>query len=141
MNIQNSLFLPIFVQIVLTFILLFRMAYLRLISVASGEIKIKDIALGQNAWNEKTIKAQNSFHNQLELPFLFYLVVIIAALTNLNSSVFVVLTWVFAISRIFHALVHNSTNRVSLRFRFFGMGAASLLASWVVLAMHLFVST
>jgi hypothetical protein len=138
MPIQNSLFLPVFVQITLTFILLFRMAFYRVSSVASGEIKMKDIALGQNAWNEKTIKVQNSFHNQLELPFLFYFVVIIAAITNLNSNVFVVLTWIFAISRIFHALIHNTTNRVSLRFRFFAMGSAALLACWVVLAIHLF---
>lgn len=138
MPLQNSLFLPVFVQIALTFFLIFRMAYFRVNAVASGEVKFKDIALGQNAWPEKAIKAQNSFHNQLELPFLFYTVVIIAALTGLNSTVFVVMTWAFALSRIAHAVIHNTHNRVSTRFKAFVFGTVCLLTCWVLLAVHMF---
>ncbi|MGZ3690379.1 MAG: MAPEG family protein [Pseudobdellovibrio sp.] len=134
---QNSLFWPLLIQVFLTFVLLFRMAFLRLTSIFKGEIKMGDIALGQRAWNERAIKAQNSFHNQLEMPILFYLGIVLAVLTGLNSMSFLVLSWIFAVARIVHALIHSTTNNVPMRFRFFLISCLSLLAQWVILALHL----
>jgi len=134
---QNPLFLPLLIQVFLTFFLLFRMAFLRVTSILKGEVKMEAIALRQLAWNEKSIKAQNSFHNQLETPILFYLGIVLAVLCGLNSNVFLILSWVYVGARIFHALVHNTTNNVSIRFRFFLVSCLSLLAQWVILALHL----
>ena len=49
MNIQMVL-LPVFVQVALTLGLLLWMAYTRRSSLSRGELKVRDIALGQSAW-------------------------------------------------------------------------------------------
>ncbi len=134
---QNNLYIPLLVQVLLTFVLLLRMAYLRVSSLLKGQVKMADIALGQRAWAENAIKAQNSFHNQFEMPVLFYVVIVVAGLNNFNSVLFTILSWVFVTARILHAIVHNTTNNVPLRFRFFLMSCVSLFALWVILALQL----
>ena len=52
MTIQMVL-LPVFVQVALTFGLLFWMAWVRTGSISRGETKMRDIALGQAAWPAK----------------------------------------------------------------------------------------
>ncbi|MEA2879763.1 MAG: hypothetical protein QOF14_4959, partial [Hyphomicrobiales bacterium] len=52
MTIQMVL-LPVFVQVALTFGLLLWMAYTRRSSLSRGEIKVRDMALGQSAWPAK----------------------------------------------------------------------------------------
>jgi hypothetical protein len=56
--IDKQILLPLLVQILLTFILLFRLGYLRFKSLRTGSVKIKDIALGQKVWPEEALKSQ-----------------------------------------------------------------------------------
>lgn len=134
---STQLFIPMFIQILLTFILLQRMGFLRFQSLRQKKVQIKDIALGQNAWPESLTKATNSFHNQMEMPILFYAAILTASIYQNNSVVFLILAWVFAITRIFHALVHITTNNVRFRFSFFLAGVISLLLMWINLAIHI----
>ena len=59
MTIQMVL-LPVLVQVALTFGLLFWMASARTSSVKRGEIKVRDIALGQSAWPAKPTQISNA---------------------------------------------------------------------------------
>lgn len=134
----NLLFIPVFIQILLTFVLLNRMAYFRLTAIRKGHVKIKDIALGQKAWPESATKAENSFHNQFQMPILFYVAIVMAHIYQLDSNTFLILAFIFPISRILHALVHSTTNNVKYRFLFFVIGVWTLLAMWILMALYRF---
>jgi len=93
MSIQAVL-LPLFVEVLLTFVLLYRMAYLRTRAVRTGEVKMRDIALREPNWPSQITQVSNAYHNQLELPVLFYVLTILAWITRHADLAFVVLAWI-----------------------------------------------
>jgi len=136
MTIQMVL-LPVFVQVALTFAVLFWMASVRTRSVAKGETKMRDIALGQQAWPDAPTKVANNYHSQFQLPLLFYVVVLVAIFTRTADLIFVVLSWVFVISRIAHTYVHTTSNHVPTRFKAFAVGVFALLIMWIWIAIKI----
>src|SRR5918997_397353 len=112
----DAILLPLFVQVGLTFFLLFWMGSVRVAAVRSREVRIPDIALGQPAWPERPTKIANAYHNQLQLPLLFYVLVILALFTRKADTLFVVLAWMFVTSRLAHAAIHVTGNDVQRRF-------------------------
>lgn len=134
---NKQILLPLLVQILLTFILLFRLGYLRFKSLKTGSLKIKDIALGQKVWPEEALKASNSYQNQFEVPILFYTACAVAMITQMTSFTFVIFSWVFVVSRIFHAAVHSGSNHVPRRFQLFLVGVSSTFLMWIVIALNL----
>jgi hypothetical protein len=128
---------PLFVQVALTFGLLFWMAYARTGSVARGETKIRDIALGQTAWPEKPMQISNSYDSQFALPLLFYVLVILAWITRHADVIFVVMAWLFVLSRLVHAYIHTTSNHVPTRFRAFAAGVFVLCAMWIIFAVRI----
>src|SRR6516162_11833993 len=104
MSIQAVL-LPLFVQGLLTFVLLVWMAYLRTSAVTSGAVRTSDIALREPGWPAHATQVANAFHNQLELPVLFYVLTILAWITRHADLAFVVLAWIFVASRLVHAYI------------------------------------
>ena len=128
---------PVFVQVGLTFALLFWMGRSRLGALRAGAIRIRDIALRQPAWPERPTQIANAFHNQLELPVLFYVLVAFALLTRKADLVFVVMAWVYVATRLFHAYVFVTTNNVPKRFQAFIAGTLVLLVMWVIFAARI----
>jgi hypothetical protein len=126
----------VFVQVALAFVLLFWMATLRTSSIKRGEVKIRDIALGQEGWNERSTKIGNCYHNQFQLPVLFYAVVAFAMITRKADLVFVLLAWLFVLTRLAHAYIHTTSNYVPRRAQAFFVGAMLLLAMWIYLAVR-----
>ena len=129
MSVQTVL-LPVFVQIGLTFLLLIWMVGARRQALVSRETKIKDIALGEPNWPPRTTQIGNCYRNQFELPVLFYVLTILAWDTRHAGVVFVVLAWIFVICRVLQAYVHVTSNIVRLRGAFFSAGAAVLMIMW-----------
>ncbi|HWP17469.1 MAG TPA: MAPEG family protein [Xanthobacteraceae bacterium] len=136
MTVQMVL-LPVFVQVALTFALLFWMASVRRGSVSRGETKIRDIALGQPNWPDQPTQISNSYNSQFQIPLLFYVVVILAWITRQADAVFVVLEWLFVLLRIGHAYVHTTSNYVPTRFKIFAAGIFVLLIMWVYSAFKI----
>jgi hypothetical protein len=136
MSVQAVL-LPLFVQVTLTFALLFWMGSARVAAVRRGEVHQRDIALRQPNWPARTTQVANAYHNQLELPVLFYVLTILALATRQADFLFVVLAWLFVLLRIGHAYVHVTSNRVSLRFYVFLAAAIVLLIMWVIFAARI----
>jgi len=136
MSIQAVL-LPVFVQVALTFALMFWMGSVRVAAVSRGQVKIRDIALGQSAWPERPTQIANCYHNQLQLPVLFYVLVVLALITRKADLVFVVLSWAFVLLRLAHAYIHVTSNHVPTRFRWYLAGAAVLLVMWIVFAVRI----
>ena len=136
MTIQMVL-LPVFVQVALTFALVFWMASVRTGAVRRGETKIRDIALGQPNWNTRTLQIGNCLTNQFQFPVLFYLLVILALFTKTADLLFVVMSWIFVLARLAHAYVHTTSNHVPTRFNVFAVGLLVLLLMWVIFAVKI----
>jgi hypothetical protein len=129
--------LPVFVLVTLTFVLAIWMGYERNRALYSKELRIKDIALTKENWPDQAKKVSNAYHNQYELPVLFYVLVAFAMITRKFDLIFVVLSWVFVISRIVHAYIHTTSNRVSRRFFVYLVGLITLIILWVYFAIRL----
>lgn len=132
-----AILLPVFVQIGLTFFFLIWTGLSRVAVLKAGEVRIKDAALGQPVWPERVTQIANTFHNQLELPVLFYVLVAFALITRKADMLFVVMSWMFVATRLAHAYVYATTNRVGHRFRIFVVGAVILLLMWIVFAARI----
>jgi hypothetical protein len=136
MSIQAVL-LPLFVQVALTFVLLFWMAYGRTRAIRVGEIKMRDIALREPNWPPGITQVGNAYHNQLELPVLFYVLTILSLVTRHADLLFVVLAWIFVASRVVHAYIHVTDNNVNRRGPMFGLGALVLTIMWLVFMVRI----
>ena len=131
---------PVFVQVALTFGLLFWMAYARTSSVTRGETKIRDIALGEPAWPVKPTQISNCYDSQFQLPLLFYVLVILAWITRHADLIFVVMAWLFVLLRLAHAYIHTTSNHVPTRFKVFAVGVFALLIMWIWIAIKIFTA-
>jgi hypothetical protein len=130
----TAILYPVFVLIALTFFLQLWTARERTGALSRGEIKTGDIALGQRAWPERATQIANAFHNQLELPILFYILAAFALITSQVDAVLVALAWAFAVLRLWHAAIHTTHNVVRQRFYVFAAGATVLIAMWIYFA-------
>jgi|ERR1700733_2292623 hypothetical protein len=131
MSVQDIL-LPLFVEVILTFVLLFWLAPMRVRDFGSGAVRPQDVALREPKWSTRTMQVANAFSNQFELPVLFYVLTILEFITHLAGVVFVVLAWIFVLFRVLHAYVHVTSNIVRLRGALFGLSALVLAIMWVI---------
>ena len=131
MSIQ-AILLPMFVQAGLTFVLLFWMGALRYRAISRREVDPEQVRLREPNWPARVTQIANAFHNQLELPVLFYVVVLLALATETLDSALLVLSWLFVLSRLLHAYVHVTSNRLDRRTGLFALGAIALLLMWVI---------
>jgi hypothetical protein len=140
MTIRDVL-LPLFVEVILTFALLFWMAFLRTRAVTSGATKTRDIALRQPSWPEPVTKVANAFHNQLELPMLFYVLTILAWDTHHAGNTFVALAWLFVFARVIQVVIHVTDNHVRRRGLAYILGAIVLAIMWGNYMLDIVVGT
>jgi hypothetical protein len=130
----TAILAPVFALIALTFALHYWMGLARLSKIRRGEVQVRDIALGQPNWPARVTQIGNAFHNQLELPLLFYVLVAFALITRQADLLFVVMSWLFVALRMVHAFIFVTSNRVSHRFFAFIAGSAVLLLMWIIFA-------
>jgi hypothetical protein len=128
----QAVLLPLFVEVILTFVLMLQMGALRRADYSSGAVKADDIALREPRWPQRTSQAANAFSNQFELPVLFYVLTILAWVTRHAGIVFVVLAWIFVICRVLQAYVHVTSNVVRYRGLFYSIGAVVLMIMWAL---------
>ena len=119
MSVQTVL-LPVFVQIGLTFALLIGMVFGRRQALVSGETKSRDIALGE-----------------FELPVLFYALMALA-LPLRHADLFIVLmSWVFVVTRFAHAGIFVTENNLGRRSTVWLAGVLVLLVMWIYFALKI----
>src|SRR6516165_2486857 len=132
-----SILLPVFVQVALTFILLMRLGSGRLRTLSAGKTKVRDIALGESNWPADVTQVGNCFNNQFQLPMLFYVLVVLALFLHKADLLFVIMSWIFVISRIVHAGVHITSNNVNQLFAAYTVGMVVLLLMWAIFAVRI----
>jgi len=134
---RTAILYPVFVQVALTFVLQLWMRWERMGAMRRGEVRFQDVALRQAGWPPRTLQISNAFHNQLELPILFYALAAFLMITSQVDLLFVVLAWVFVTVRLAHAYVHTTSNRQPYRFIFYGLASIALMAMWTVFAVRI----
>ncbi len=136
----QAVLLPLFVQVLLTLVLLYWMAGVRSAAFRSGEVHPRDIALREPNWPPRTVPVANAYANALELPTLFYVLVILAWTTHKADLLFVIMSWLFVLSRIAQAGIHVTSNRVSRRGLFFAIGALILTIMWIIYMIRMLLA-
>jgi hypothetical protein len=128
---------PLFVQVVLTLVLMILMAARRAHAFRRGHVRDTDIALREPNWPAPALQAAYSYSNQFELPVLFYVLTILALFTRHADLTFVLLAWVFVVLRLLQAFEHVTSNRVRYRGFFFGASAIVLMIMWAVFIIRI----
>jgi hypothetical protein len=128
----QAVLLPLFVEVILTFMLMLWMAALRGGDFRSGAVKPADVALREPNWPRRTMQAAYSFSNQFELPVLFYALTILELVTRQAGYLFVILAWIFVVCRVLQAYVHVTSNTYKLRSTFYSVGAVVLMVMWAI---------
>lgn len=136
MSVQ-AILLPLFVEVALTFALMFWMGHLRVGSVQRGETRSETVALGEPGWPRPVQQVSNCFNNQFQLPVLFYVLTALALFLRKADLVFVVLAWVFVATRFLHAGIFVTSNDVRTRFFAYAVGALVLLVMWLIFAVRI----
>jgi hypothetical protein len=132
-----AILLPVFVQVALTFALLCALGPKRFAAVRDRKVNLPDVALDHSNWPPDVVQIGNCFNNQFQLPVLFYVLVVLALFLHKADLLFVILSWVFVISRIVHAAIHTTSNDVGRRFAAYTVGALALLIMWAVFAIRI----
>ena len=136
MSIQ-AILLPLFVEVLLTFGVMFGMMYFRTSSLLRGETRIRDIAMREPNWPVRANQFAYAFSNQFELPVLFYVLTVLSIMTHHADLIFVVLAWIFVIFRVLQAFVHVTSNNVRMRGTYYGFGALVLVVMWVIFIVRI----
>jgi hypothetical protein len=132
--------LPLFVEVLLTFGVMFGMMYFRTSTLQRGETRFEDIALREPNWPARATQFAYSFSNQFELPVLFYVLTILEIITRSADVLFVVLAWIFVVTRVLQALIHVTNNDVRLRGAFYGVGAIILVIMWIIYILRILLA-
>ena len=123
---------PLFVQVLLTFAVMFGMMGFRTSALHGGATRFEDIAMREPNWPRQAALCANAFSNQFELPVLFYVLTILAIFTKHADLLFVVLAWIFVAFRILQAYIHVTSNNVRFRGGYYFVAAIVLVIMWLI---------
>jgi hypothetical protein len=137
----EAMLMPVFAQVALTFVLLFWMQMLRLKAIRKGQVPAHTVALREPNWPARLTQISNAYHNQLETPLLFYVLILLAIITETADSILFVLSWLFVGSRFLHAYIHLTSNRIPARAAVFLVGAIGLALMWIIVAARLTIAS
>lgn len=134
----NAILWPAFALAGWTMCVLLSIAVLRVRAVRRGEARPEDFRLGESAAVPARVALHNrNYMNLLELPVLFYVVLLMLRVTGTADAAALVLAWAFVGLRIAHSVVHLTWNNVLHRLVAFAAGNCVLLAIWVRAGLQL----
>lgn len=137
----TAILLPVFVLVLLPFVLLMGLGARRWEEVRAGSVDRDKAAIDDaTAWPVNVRQAANAFRNQFELPVLFYVLAILVLVTRQAGFIYLVLAWIFVISRWIHAGIHVGPNVVGPRFAVFAVGVVALIGLWISFALSILFS-
>ena len=136
---EKLLILAAGLQVLLTFVVMMRMAAARFAALKGREVRLSEVALDMRNYPERMHKLQNNLVNQFETPVMFYAVIAVALAAGLESMSLVLLAYLWLASRAVHMAIHTGSNNVMRRFRAFVVGLVVLVLMWVVVVVGAFL--
>lgn len=135
---NHAIFLPALAMVALTFIVLAVMFRRRVAQLKRDRIHPQKVATSQQASALYTdVAPADNFRNLFEMPVLFYLALVVAALTSQVTTPVLALAWTYVVARAIHSAIHCSYNKVMHRFRAYALSVFVLLALWAVIGYGL----
>lgn len=133
-----NVFYPIFAMAALTIFCMSRLGLMRLAAVRRREIDFRFFRQFRDYEEPENLRVlSRHVVNLHEAPVLFYAISIVAFVTETVSILILVLAWAYVALRYAHSYVHQTSNIVFLRFRFFAASQFVLMALWVVVLLGL----
>jgi hypothetical protein len=132
----EAIFWPVLLQAALTFAIYGLMSARRMESIRDGKAKTADFRI-PTVEPEPSATVARSLINQFELPVLFYTACMVLFVLGAAGQLAVFAAWLFALSRIAHAYVHVTSNRLRLRRPLFISGFVSAFALWALIGARL----
>jgi hypothetical protein len=136
----SSVLLPVFLLVLLLFFILGWTIKERMTGIRSGAATPENVALSREGWQPKAKQVGNCLQNQFELPPLFYVLVILAIMLRKADYTFVIMEWIFVLSRLGHAFVFTTSNHLGTRGGVFLIGALTLFLMWGIFAIRILLS-
>lgn len=124
---------PMFAMILLTFLVAFRLLFLRLKAVKNGAMKLSQFRLNTGEIPDEITQTARNYSNLFEIPVLFYAAGATAIAMGTDSTGLLIAGWVFVLARVFHSIIHLTSNNVIHRFRAYFIGLLSVLVMWGIL--------
>lgn len=132
---DTSIIQPMLALVALPFLILVLNALRKASDRRAGKQDVAASAVDNKAWSLPVVLTSNSLENQFQLPVLFYVICLTAAITQSSSTILLGLAWVYVALRYLHAFVHVTTNYIPARFLSFLFSTLVLLVMFVLVVM------
>ncbi|GAB2922013.1 MAPEG family protein [Rheinheimera gaetbuli] len=137
---EKFILLPVFVQVLLTSVVMVLMGRRRIAAAKNKDISISAFrTMNLTGANEQVIATSRNFDNQFQMPMLYLFSVLFTLQLGLADMIYVALGTAFVALRVLHTVVHVGTNHVRTRFNVFLLGCAVLWAIWLRLLWQVLV--
>lgn len=135
---QTAILFPVIALATWTFAVLLFMAFRRCKALFAKQVTPADFRLGESARVPAELCLINrNLMNLLELPVLFYVVVLSLLVTRQVDGIVLWLAWTYVALRVLHSLVHMGYNHVLHRLVVFAAGNCVLGGLWLCLLLSL----
>ncbi len=125
---------PMFIMVILTFVILLFTLRTRVASVRKGEVSLSYYSMFQGEQvPDMVAKTSRHFANLFEVPVLFYAGGVLYVALEIPDPFAVYAAWVFVAARVIHTCIHLGYNNVMHRLVVFGIGNLSVLAMWLAI--------
>ncbi len=130
---SHPLILPMLIQMALSIIILFWLAYSRVSRISKlGLAEIRKTGFPNHVNN-----ASDNFKNQFEVPVMFYVLCLLIIVAGTTTTVIIVAAWVFVIGRVIHALIQLTKNIIfPWRFLMFLITVLALIVMLVAFTLQ-----
>ncbi|MFE0500390.1 MAPEG family protein [Lysobacter soli] len=130
------IFMPAVALVALTFVVWWRMYVVRIGQMKRERIHPQAVATSAQSSARLTDScAADNFRNLFELPVLFYVALVVAAMTGQVNATTIALAWAFVLLRIVHSAIHCTYNKVMHRFYAYVAGGMALWLLWGAIAV------
>jgi len=138
---EKLILMPVFLQILLTSVVLVLMGRRRIRAAKNKEISVAAFkTMNLSGANEQVIATSRNFENQFQMPMLYLFSVLFTLQLGLADMGYVVMGAAYVLLRLVHTFVHIGSNNVRMRFNVFLLGCVVLWAIWLRLVWQVLVA-
>jgi len=119
------LLIPVLANVLLAFVVQITMFRHRVKAIRKHKVQLREIVNRHELEQRlpEATAASNSYLNQFELPVIFYALMAFFMITQWAGWVEWFIACLFVISRMAHAYIHCTSNRLKYRFRYYVLGS------------------